>query len=208
MIKALDATLTHAAFSFGDELALVSSFGPTSMVILDRIARLDLAISVMTIDTGELFSETHELRRQVEARYNIKIQVVRAIAPTPQLWRADPDACCNERKVSPLKLALMGYDAYLTGLRRDQSSTRADQPMVSWDAANGLTKIAPLVEWTGADVWAYLRENNVPYNALHDQGYRSIGCTHCTRPSGSTDERAGRWAGTVKTECGLHRVAA
>jgi len=201
MIRELDYTLVMASAT--SKVVLVSSFGPTSMVIIDRICKLGLNIPILTIDTGELFLETHNLRQRIEAKYGISIQVIKADSPTPQLWTTNTDMCCNERKVSPLKQALKGYDAWLTGLRHDQATTRADIKMTSWDDLNGLVKIAPLAEWTRAQVWAYLLENDVPYNSLHDAGYKSIGCTHCTRPlSGS--EREGRWQGQVKTECGLH----
>ncbi len=200
MIRQLDYTLIMASTS---KVVLVSSFGPTSMVIIDRICKLKLNIPIITIDTGELFSETHGLRQRIEAKYDISIQVIKADNPTPQLWMTNTDMCCNERKVSPLKQALKGYDAWLTGLRHDQATTRADIKMTSWDDLNGLVKIAPLVEWTRSQVWTYLLDNDVPYNSLHDAGYKSIGCTHCTRPSNG-DEREGRWQEQIKTECGLH----
>jgi len=119
------------------------------------------------------------------------------------LWERKPDLCCAIRKVEPLARALGGLDAWVTGMRRDQSPTRADAPKVGWDDGHELWKASPLADWDDERCWGYIRERDLPYNALHDRGYASIGCTHCTAPGAG---REGRWAGLEKTECGLHVV--
>jgi phosphoadenosine phosphosulfate reductase len=211
--RSLDDLLSWGLSTFGRKMALVTSFGPTGMVILDRLANLCPGVRVITIDTDFLFEETYALREQVQRRYPIQLEIrksgltpaLQAQAYQPQLWQINPDLCCHLRKVVPLGEALAGLEAWLTGLRRDQASSRATAPLVSWDAKYNLVKLNPLANWTRGQVWSYLLENDVPYNRLHDQGYTSIGCTHCTRPvSQPGDERAGRWPGSGKTECGLH----
>lgn len=210
--QSLEALLQWGLSTFGDKLALVTSFGPTGMVILDHLARLSPGIKVITIDTDFLFEETYALREQVQRRYPIQLEIrksaltpaAQARAYQPALWQANPDLCCHLRKVLPLAEVLAHYEAWLAGLRRDQSATRAEAPLVAWDSKYRLVKINPLAHWTRSQVWNYLLENNVPYNRLHDQGYASIGCTHCTQAAAATYERAGRWQGHNKVECGLH----
>jgi len=213
----LDELLSWGLSTFGRKMALVTSFGPTGMVILDRLANLCPGVRVITVDTDFLFEETYALREQVQRRYPIQLEVrksgltpaLQELAYQPQLWQVNPDLCCHMRKVVPLAGALAGLEAWLTGLRRDQGASRVTAPLISWDAKYNLVKLNPLANWTRGQVWGYLLENEVPYNRLHDQGYTSIGCTHCTRPmSQSGDERAGRWPGSGKTECGLHLQAA
>lgn len=215
--RPLTELLAWGLATFGEKLVLVTSFGPSGMVILDHLARLSPGCKVITIDTDFLFEATYALREQVQRRYPIQLEIRKSpLTPAaqaqnyqPELWRADPDLCCHLRKVMPLAEVLPGYDAWLTGLRRDQSSTRAELPLLGWDARYNLVKINPLAHWQRGQVWAYLLENKVPYNPLHDQGYRSIGCTHCTRPADHpSDERAGRWHGSNKTECGIHLQSA
>jgi phosphoadenosine phosphosulfate reductase len=183
------------------------------MVILDRLAQLSPGVKVITIDTDFLFEETYALREQIQRRYPIQLEIRKsALTPAmqaevyqPELWQVNPDLCCHLRKVIPLQEVLSGLEAWITGLRRDQSSTRSTLPLVFWDAKYNLVKINPLANWTRNQVWSYLLENNVPYNPLHDQGYGSIGCIHCTRPNNNSgNERAGRWPGSSKTECGIH----
>ena len=213
--RSVDDLLQWSVDTFGDKLALVTSFGPTGMVILDHLARLSPGVRVITIDTDFLFEETYALREQVQRRYPIQLEIrktpltplAQVQAYQPQLWRADPDLCCHLRKVKPLAGALAGLDAWFTGLRRDQSPTRAELPLVGWDARYTLVKINPLTGWTRSQVWTYLLDHKIPYNPLLDQGYSSVGCIHCTQPAaGSDDERAGRWVGRNKTECGIHMV--
>ena len=144
----------------------------------------------------------------MEERYGIEIEAFKgpslgrqAALHGDELWARDPDACCGLRKLEPLRRALSGADAWVGGLRREQSPERGDTPKLTWDARHGLWKASPLAEWTDGEVWGYIMERGLPYNPLHDRGYDSIGCTHCTRAGRG---RAGRWAGTGKTECGLH----
>ncbi len=209
----LEALLQWSLDSFGDKIAQVTSFGPTGMVLLDHLAKLKPGIRVITIDTDFLFEETYDLWEQVQRRYPIQLEIHKS-ALTPQaqtithgdkLWQTDPDQCCYIRKVIPLRQALQGLDGWYTGLRRDQSPTRKKLPLVMWDDKYELVKLNPLASWTRSHVWQYILDHDIPYNPLHDHGYQSIGCTHCTQTTLSlSDERAGRWAGFAKTECGIH----
>lgn len=209
-----EALITWAAEHYRGRLALSCSFGgPSGMVLLDLALRADPSITVLYVDTGFLFSETHATVAAVRAHYGIEpVAVLPVLSPGaqaalhgPALWERDPDACCDLRKVQPMRAALAGFDAYLTGLRRDQASTRTQTPLIQWDAGFGLLKLNPLAGWSERDVWAYIVANALPYNPLHDRGYPSIGCTNCTQPVAPGDDpRSGRWAGTGKVECGLH----
>jgi phosphoadenosine phosphosulfate reductase len=194
------------------ELAVASSFGAEDVVLIDMAARAG-GVRVFTLDTDFLFPETYELVETIEERYNITIERCRAsLTPAEQakqlgdaLWASRPDLCCNVRKVEPLTAKLGELRGWITGIRRDQAPTRAGAQKVEWDARFGLVKLNPLADWTWADVWSYIHEYDVPYNPLHNTGYPSIGCLHCTRAvAPGEDPRAGRWAGTAKTECGLH----
>jgi phosphoadenosine phosphosulfate reductase len=155
-----------------------------------------------------LFPETYATWRRIEERYNVHVDVYQGMSLPRQadlygdeLWKHDPDACCGIRKVSPLKEALSGVDAWVSGLRREQSPIRATTPKLLFDERHQVWKANPLADWSEADLWRYIAEHDVPYNELHDRGYGSIGCTHCTRPGNG---REGRWAGSDKKECGLH----
>jgi phosphoadenosine phosphosulfate reductase len=181
-------------------LAVACSFQKEASVILDMLLKIEPEARIFTLDTGVLFPETYDTWRRIEERYGIEIEVFRG-EWVDGLWARDPDACCGMRKVEPLERALDGVDAWITGLRRDQSALRASTPKLGWDIRHDKWKAAPLADWTEKDVWRYLVENDVPYNPLHDQGYASIGCTHCTSAG---DGRDGRWAGSDKSECGLH----
>jgi phosphoadenosine phosphosulfate reductase len=196
-----------------EHLALVSSFGTESAALLKVMADVDPAISVVFLDTGWLFEETLAYRDTLIA--TLGLRDVRSIKPLDEalsrqdpdreLWFSDPDACCGIRKVEPMRSALAAVDLWVSGIRRSDSQTRAGAPKFAWDKRFGLWKLNPLADWTEKQVWAYIHEHDIPYNALHDQGYPSIGCTHCTRkPAAGEDARAGRWAGMDKTECGLH----
>jgi phosphoadenosine phosphosulfate reductase len=195
------------------KLTFATGFGAEGCVVIDLIAREQLAIDIFTLDTGVLFPETYELWRRLEQRYGITIRAVRpeltipaqALVHGPKLWERDPDRCCSIRKIGPLRAALSGFDAWITAIRRDQTPERATAQVVEHDRKFGLVKINPLVMWTHDDVWAHIYANDVPYNALHERNYPSIGCAPCTSPvQGSEDARAGRWRGTAKRECGLH----
>jgi phosphoadenylyl-sulfate reductase (thioredoxin) len=190
-----------------------TAFGPEGCVLLDIIGRHRLPIEVFTLDTGLLFPETYELWRRFEQRYGLVIRAVRppltvdeqAAVWGDRLWERDPDRCCGLRKVAPLRVALSGARAWVTGIRREQTRDRASARLVEWDAHHGVVKVNPLAHWTSAEVWAHLREHHVPFNPLHERGYSSIGCVPCTTPvRPGEDPRAGRWRGHGKTECGLH----
>jgi phosphoadenosine phosphosulfate reductase len=209
------AVLKWAVENFGAKLTLACSFGGISgMVLLDMAVRIDPNIRVFYLDTGFLFPEAYALRDETARRYNIEPVAFRPeLSPEAQaqqygeaLWQSDPDKCCALRKVEPNRQALQGMYAWITGLRRDQSSTRKQVRPVDWDNKFNLYKISPLWDWTEEMVWIYLKAEGVPYNPLHEKGYPSLGCTHCTRPvAEGEDSRAGRWSGTGKIECGLHR---
>lgn len=211
--RSLDDLLEWALATFGRKVAQVTSFGPTGMVILDRLAKLAPGIRIITLDTNFLFDETYALMEQVQQRYSIELDIRRspltpeaqATAYGPALWESAPDHCCHLRKVVPLGEVMGELDAWITGLRRDQSPTRTQMPLVTWDHKYDLVKLNPLAGWTRGQIWSYILEHNVPYNPLHDQGFASIGCTYCTHPTTNTaDERSGRWKGRTKTECGIH----
>jgi phosphoadenosine phosphosulfate reductase len=205
-LEALDApeVLEHAVAEHHPRLAVACSFQKEASVIIDLILQIEPQARILTLDTGVLFPETYETWRQVEDRYGIEIEAHRG-ERVDELWSTDPDACCGMRKVEPLDRALAECDAWITGLRRDQSELRANTPKVGWDLRHGLWKYAPLAGWTEKDVWRYIAEHDLPYNPLHDQGYESIGCTPCTVAGAG---REGRWVGTGKLECGLHVPAA
>jgi phosphoadenosine phosphosulfate reductase len=203
---ALDARelLAWALEAFHPKMALACSFQKEEAVLLDLLFELEPDARVFALDTGVLFPETYEVWRAVEERYGTVIESWRG-EWVEGLWASDPAHCCHLRKVEPLGRALAPLDAWITGLRREQSPTRANARKLEWDDGHGLWKLNPLADWTEQDVWARIVERDLPYNALHDRGYASIGCTHCTQPGAG---REGRWAGLEKTECGLHVPAA
>jgi phosphoadenosine phosphosulfate reductase len=184
---------------FHPKLALACSFQKEESVLLDMLLRLEPSARVFTIDTGVLFEQTRLTWRQVEARYGINVEVFDAARPDGAPWTAEH--CCGERKVAALECALSGLDGWITGLRREQATTRGATSKLAWDPRWRVWKASPLADWTEADVWAYIARHDLPYNALHDDGYASIGCAPCTVPGAG---REGRWAGSEKTECGLH----
>jgi phosphoadenosine phosphosulfate reductase len=197
--------LRWAADEFGDRLCLTCSWQRQSSALVHMVSELRLDVDVVELDTLVLFDETYETRDRLVERYGLKLKSFRPIDPIDRLWETDPDRCCGIRKVEPLERALAGYGAWITGIRREQSPTRANAQKVEWSERYGVWKIQPLVDWDAKRVQAYLTVNEVPYNPLHDRGYPSIGCTHCTRPvTAGEDERAGRWSGSGKLECGIH----
>jgi phosphoadenosine phosphosulfate reductase len=196
--------LAWALEAFHPKLALACSFQKEEAVLLDLLFEIEPDARVFALDTGVLFEETYEVWRAVEERYGTVIEAWRG-EWVEGLWASDPGHCCHLRKVEPLGRALAPLDAWITGLRREQSPTRAKARKLEWDEGHGLWKLNPLADWTEKDVWARIAERDLPYNPLHDQGYASIGCTHCTQPGAG---REGRWAGLDKTECGLHVPAA
>jgi phosphoadenosine phosphosulfate reductase len=205
--------LRWAAETFGDYLSIVTSFQPTGIVTLHMLQEIAPRTPVITLDTGVLFPETYALIDDLETRFNLNL-----IRVTPELnldqqaaqygdnlWQRDPNQCCNIRKTLPLQNALAGFDAWVTGLRRDQSAKRSTIPVVSWDERYGLVKLCPFANWTEDMIWTYIQAHELPYNELHDNGYPSIGCQFCTKAAtDSTDLRSGRWVNQQKTECGIH----
>src|SRR5579862_2137118 len=207
--------LAWAFDTFGNEVAISSAFGAEGMVLIDMASKLRRNFRLFTLDTEFLFPESYSLMDRVEERYGITIEKAYSLlSPEEQegihgaaLWGREPDQCCNLRKIEPLRRKLGELRAWITSIRRDQTAARASAHKVEWDEKFGLVKINPLVDWTSVQVWQYIRKHDVPYNALHDGGYPSIGCTHCTRPvRAGEDARAGRWSGFAKTECGLHVI--
>ena len=186
---------------FGDRVSLACSFQKEESVLLDLLFSVEPKARVFAIDTHYLFPETYELWREVEQRYDTKVEVFEGAPVEDGLWGTKPDLYLAVVKVEPLVRALGDLDCWITGIRREQSQTRANAPKLGWDASHELWKANPLADWSDEQVWSTIRERGLPYNALHDRGYESIGDTHSTIPGAG---REGRWAGTDKIECGLH----
>jgi len=212
-VRTAAAVLRLAAEKFAPRLTMATGFGVEGCVVLDLISRDRLPVDVFTLDTGVLFSETYELWRTLERRYGISIRAVasglgleaQAEKYGDRLWERSPDLCCRLRKVEPLARALEGKDAWITGIRREQTPERASASAIELDPKFGLVKVNPLVFWSAEDVWRYVEDHDVPVNPLHQRGYSSIGCAPCTTPvAAGEDPRAGRWRGFEKKECGLH----
>lgn len=208
-----EETLRWAFDELEERVTLATGFGAEGVALIDMAVKINPRVDVFFLDTAFLFPETYELRRRLEDRYQIRIRAHETdITPEQQqfrfgskLWATDPDLCCRLRKLEPLKAALRGKDAWITAIRRDQTLERSNARVIEWDFQWRLMKINPLVRWTRQHVWEYIAEHDVPYNPLHDQGYPSIGCTHCTQPVlPGESERVGRWAGWTKRECGMH----
>lgn len=195
-------------------ITFACSFGAEDVVLVDMLQQVSPSTDIFYLDTDFHFQETYETRDAIAAKYGLEfVRVSPKLTPEEQaeqhgeeLWKSDPNACCNIRKVEPLTRVLGRYDAWITGIRRDQAPTRANAKKIEYDAKFGLVKFNPIANWTSEDVWNYIREHELIYNPLHDRNYPSIGCEHCTRPvMPGEDPRAGRWSGTDKTECGLHK---
>ena len=218
-----EAALRRSLEEFGQgRIALASSFGAEDQVLTHMLAQLDPAARIFTLDTGRLFQQTYDTMQESMERYGIRYEVYAPEAGEiaeliaiggPNLFYASIEnrkACCEVRKMRPLRKVLRTVDAWICGLRRDQAVTRQTVELVSWDEAFGIYKICPLFDWTEAQVWQYIREHHVPYNRLHDHGFRSIGCAPCTRATEpGEDVRAGRWwwESPEHKECGLHAAA-
>ena len=198
-MRDLADVLGEAVERFHPRLTLACSFQKEEAVLIDALMQVEPAARVFTIDTGVLFPETYEVWKRVEDRYGLKIEVYDAANPASP-WTGG-DHCCGPRKVAALEEALSGVDAWITGIRREQAPTRAGAEQVERDEKRGIWKFNPLAHWTDKDVWRYVHERDLPYHPLHDQGYDSVGCAPCTLPGTG---REGRWAGSEKTECGLH----
>ncbi|MDR3183391.1 MAG: phosphoadenylyl-sulfate reductase [Planctomycetaceae bacterium] len=205
--------LQWAIDRYAPKLTMATAFGTSGCVILSFLAKLIPQIPVFNIDTGYQFPETLDLLERIQREFGIKIERLSAEQSVEEyekanggaVYQTDSNRCCYERKIKVLERIAPQYDAWISGIRRDQSHSRAATQIISWDAKFGLVKIAPLAYWTGEQVWSKIIYEAIPYNVLYDQGYTSIGCAPCTRPTlPGEDERAGRWSGQNKTECGLH----
>lgn len=219
--KGPEEVLFRVSEVFGDSVLFASALGAEDQVITDIISRKGLKILIITLDTGRLFNESYHLLEDIEKQYGIRVKqyfpdndAVEAMTAEHgvNLFRDSVEnrkLCCRVRKIEPLRRALSGYKAWICGLRREQSVTRNEIQTIEWDEANQIVKINPLADWTEAQVWEYIRNHEVPYNKLHDQGFTSIGCACCTRAVKRTDDvRAGRWwwEAPEQKECGLHVV--
>jgi len=212
--------LRHFLKGLGDKIALSSSLGPEDQVLTDIITRIDINARIFTLDTGRLFPETYSLIDRTNMHYGIKIKVYfpdfRALEDLVSeeginLFYESIEKrkrCCHVRKLEPLSRAFSGLEAWICGLRREQSVTRQDMQLIEWDEGNGLIKINPLIDWTERQIWEYIEKNQVPHNTLHTQGFPSIGCQPCTRAvEPGKDPRSGRWwwESPEHRECGLHK---
>ncbi len=194
-----------------EEFALACSF--KELVLLDMLLKEKPDARIFYIDTGFHFKETLDLKKKIEETYKITVERYEPEVTLdymekvcgPKLWETDPDKCCTIRKVEPLRKVLSTLKLWMTGIRRDQGQTRANIPIIGWDRKFALVKISPLATWSKKQVWDYIMTHDLPYNELLDNGYPSIGCEPCTHPVvDGDDDRAGRWTGHKKTECGLH----
>jgi phosphoadenosine phosphosulfate reductase len=205
LASSLSDTLRAAVERHGEKVVLLCSFQKEESVLIDELLRIGdgkTPVRIATIDTGVLFPETLQTWKAFEERFWIDVEVHDASnASNP--W-SGPEHCCSVAKVAALEQALQGAEGWITGIRREQGPTRADTELIEVDAGHGLHKYNPLAQWTEKDLWARIFERELPYNPLHDQGYASIGCAPCTQPG---EGREGRWAGTDKTECGIHAHA-
>jgi len=218
--KSAEEIVRWAAETFGSEIAFANSFGAEDVALTDVIAKAAPSIRVFTLDTGRLHDETYEVMERVRVRYQMPIvsyfpdrEAVEKLEREKGYYSfresvENRKECCGIRKVVPLKRALSGLSAWMTGLRREQSVTRTEMQALEWDEGNGIAKVNPLIDWSEQDVWDYIKANDIPYNLLHDRGFPSIGCAPCTRAiKPGEDVRAGRWwwENPENKECGLHR---
>jgi phosphoadenosine phosphosulfate reductase len=208
-----ETILRWAVERYHPRITMATAFGAEGCAIIHMLAGIRQDVHIFNLETGYQFAETLETRERLMERYGIEIHLVRAEQSVEQMEREhggpiygrDPNLCCHLRKVVPLQRALEGFDAWISAIRRDQTPDRAHAGVLQWDAKFGLVKVNPLVAWSKKDVWTFIMEHGIPYNPLHDQGYPSIGCWPCTQSvEAGEDDRAGRWAGSAKTECGLH----
>ena len=205
--------LRWAVRHFHPRLLMATAFGAEGCCLIHMLAEIEPNLRIFNLDTGYQFEETLSLRERIKARYGVEVELVRPEMTVAEyeaehggpLYRIRPAQCCHDRKLVPLRRTLVGYDAWVSAIRRDQTADRAAAGVVQWDAKFNLVKVNPLLAWTKKDVWGFVLQHDVPYNPLHDQGYPSIGCWPCTEPvENGQDDRAGRLAGTAKKECGLH----
>jgi len=213
-LESAEDVLRWAMQEFGPDVALATGFGAEGCVLIRMLSEIDRNARMFYLDTDLLFPETYELIRKLEVRYGVRFEqrtsrlslAAQAARYGERLWEREPDVCCQLRKVEPLREMLSGLRAWITAIRRDQTPARAGARVVELDRKFDVIKINPLAGWSSSDVWRYIREHDVPYNRLYDVGYSSVGCQPCTTlvQIGETD-RAGRWRGFAKTECGLHQ---
>src|SRR5688572_13129801 len=205
--------LRWAVDRFQNRITMATAFGPEGCALIAMLADIRPSVHIFNLETGYQFAETLEVRERIRAKYGINVEYVRPAESVSEMearfggpiYGRAPEECCRIRKVEPLKNAIAGYDAWITGIRRDQTAHRAKAGIVEWDSKFNLVKVNPLANWSRRDVWLYILENDVPYNQLHDKGYPSIGCWPCTRAVDSgEDDRSGRWPGLARIECGLH----
>jgi phosphoadenosine phosphosulfate reductase len=207
------AILRWAVDLFQPRIAMATAFGAEGCCLLHMLSEIEGSVFLFNLDTGYQFPETLALRERILERYGLAIELVRPDQTVAQyeasnggpVYTHHPDRCCLERKIKPLRKALVGQEAWISAIRRDQTAQRGAAQVVQWDAKFGLVKINPLLSWSKQDVWSFVARHDVPYNPLHDQGFPSIGCWPCTQAvEHGADDRAGRWAGSAKKECGLH----
>jgi len=207
--------LRWAVDKFHPRLTMATAFGAEGCCIIHMLAEIQPAVRIFNLETGYQFPETLELREKIKQRYGIEVEYVRPALTVEEyekehggpLYSSYSDQCCHDRKMVPLRKAVVGYDAWISAIRKDQTLHRARADIVHWDAKFNLVKFNPLLEWTKKEVWNFINDHDIPYNSLHDRNYPSIGCWPCTRPvNEGEDDRSGRWFGTVKKECGLHVI--
>lgn len=208
--------LAWAVQRFGADFTMATAFGPEGMVLIHMLAEIAPQTPIFNLDTGYQFRETLELRERVKDRYGIEVELRQPALTVAQyeslhggpVYSKNPDQCCADRKLAVLTQSVIGKRAWASAIRRDQSPDRARAPIVGWDKKFNLVKVSPLANWTKKHIWDLITAHDIPYNPLHDQGYPSIGCWPCTRAvMFGEDERAGRWSGFQKTECGLHSLS-
>lgn len=207
--------LRWAVAEFYPKLTMATAFGAEGNCIIHMLADIEPRVRIFNLDTGYQFRETLELRERIKDKYGIEVEYVRPETTVAEyealhgqpLYTQNPNQCCHDRKVVPLRRAVVGYDAWISAIRKEQTAHRGQADVVQWDPKFKLVKINPLLGWTKKDVWSFVMKHDVPYNPLHDRGYPSIGCAPCTEPvADGDDERAGRWKGSAKKECGLHVI--
>jgi phosphoadenosine phosphosulfate reductase len=213
--KSPEAILRWSVETFHPRLTMGTAFGAEGCCIIHMLAEIEPSVRIFNLETGYQFAETLELRERIKKRYGIEVEYIRPEQTVAEyeaehggpLYNSYSDQCCHDRKIVPLRRAAVGYDAWISAIRRDQTEHRALASLVQWDRKFDMVKVNPLLNWTKKEVWAFIMKHDVPYNPLHDEGYPSIGCWPCTRAvANGEDDRAGRWAGKVKKECGLHVI--
>ena len=209
------AILAWACEQYSPNITMATGFGVEGMVLIYMLAEISPDITIFNLETGYQFEESLALVEQIKTRYGMTVELKRPEYSVEEyekihggpVYLNSPDQCCADRKVKVLEATLSGMDAWISAIRRDQGPSRAEAPIVSWDERFKLVKVNPLANWNRHDVWSFIKAHDIPYNKLYDQGYASIGCWPCTKKVNSSEgERAGRWSGFDKTECGIHQL--